>query len=93
MVFQLPTLHRGMIIPRPMFDIEDAYRTIQDKRVNTVFGPPAFYLALLNDPRFGDYDLSSPGFVCAAAAPFPPSLLKAMAEQDQLCSGSRVGYD
>jgi len=78
MVFQLPTFYRGgTVIPRPMFDVVDSLEVIQERGVNTVFGPPTFYLALLNHPRRRQYDLSSLTFVSAGAAPVSDALMTA----------------
>ncbi len=82
MAFQLPTFHRGgTVIPRPMFDPEDTYEAIQKQKVNTLFGPPTFYLALLSHPKFSQYDLSSLTFVSAGAAPVSDALMTAWKER------------
>ncbi|WP_312470233.1 class I adenylate-forming enzyme family protein [Neobacillus sp.] len=77
LVFQLPTFYLGgTVIPRPIFDIEDAFHTIQTYKVNTVFGPPTFFIGLLQHPKLKEYDLSSLSFTTAGAAEVPESLMK-----------------
>lgn len=90
MVFQLPTLYRGgTVVLRPVFDIEDTYEAIQKHQVNTVFGPPTFYKALLDHPKFSQYDLSSLTLSCAGAAPVTETLMAAWQEKigQKLSSG------
>lgn len=43
--------------------------------MNTVFGPPTFYIGLLHHPKLKEYDLSSLSFTCAGAAKVPESLM------------------
>jgi long-chain acyl-CoA synthetase len=82
MAFQLPTFHRGgTVIPRPMFDVEDAFEAIQAHKVNTLFGPPTFYTALLSHPKFSQYDLSSLTRVSSGAAPVSDALMTAWKEK------------
>lgn len=78
MVWQLPTFYLGgTVIPRPLFDIEDALQAVQEYRVTSLFGPPTLYQALLMHPGFDKFDLSSLKMCAAGAAPVPMKLVEA----------------
>ncbi|MDA8403792.1 MAG: AMP-binding protein [Desulfobacteraceae bacterium] len=73
LLHQLPTLYQGgTVIPVPLFDLEDSFRIIKTYRVNVVFAPPTFFIALMSRPDMIDlYDLSSIKASVGCAAPVP----------------------
>jgi len=73
----LPTFYQGgTVIPIPIFDAEETLRIIQQYGVNTIFAPPTFYIALLQHPKFKEYDLSSVELTVGCGAPVPPPVQK-----------------
>lgn len=58
-----------IILPR--FDPEAAMSIIQEHRVTDLFVVPPALLALVNQPRLGEFDLSSLRFIMSGAAPLP----------------------
>lgn len=71
----LPTFFRGgTVIPSPIFDPADALQTIEEQKVNALFGPPTLYAALLRHPELPKYDLSSLQMTACGAAPVPGGL-------------------
>ncbi|BBO69760.1 long-chain-fatty-acid--CoA ligase [Desulfosarcina alkanivorans] len=45
----LPTIYQGgTVIPIPMFDVKDAIRVVEQYRVNVIFAPPTFFIALMS---------------------------------------------
>lgn len=77
-LFPLPTIYRGgTVITVPIFDAENALKTIERYKVNVLFGSPTLYIGLLQHPRFSDYDISSLQTTAAGAAPVPMELTAA----------------
>lgn len=71
----LPAFYKGgTVIPIPLFDLEDTLRIIQQYAVNTLFAPPTFFIALLQHPALGSYDLSSLEFTIGCGAPVPTAI-------------------
>ncbi|MDE3096135.1 MAG: AMP-binding protein [Chloroflexota bacterium] len=58
-----------IILPR--FDPEAALRLIQERRVTDLYCVPPAVLALVNQPRLAEFDLSSLRFLMSGAAPLP----------------------
>ncbi len=74
-LFPLPTLYRGgTVITAPIFDPENALKTISDRKVNVLFGSPTLFLALLQHPALKSCDLSGLETTAAGAAPVPEEL-------------------
>lgn len=66
------------LIPQVTFDPEKAMRSVQDRRVTVLPGPPTIYQSLLDHPRRGDYDLTSLRFAVTGAAVVPVVLIERM---------------
>ena len=49
----------AMVIPEAAFDPAATLRAVQDERCTSLYGVPTMFIAELNLPDFGDYDLSS----------------------------------
>lgn len=48
-----------MVIPSPGFDAEATLRAIADEKCTAVYGVPTMFIAMLNHPAFGRYDLTN----------------------------------
>ncbi|BCW05705.1 AMP-binding protein [Arthrobacter sp. NtRootA1] len=48
-----------MVIPSPGFDAAATLRAIAEENCTAVYGVPTMFIAMLNHPTFGTYDLSS----------------------------------
>lgn len=79
LLHQLPVFYQGgTVIPIPLFDAADAFRIIETYRVNVIFAPPTFFIALMNQNELmKKHDLSSIKMTIGCAAPVP------LAVQDQ----------
>jgi len=73
LLHQLPVLYQGgTVIPIPIFDIEDSYRIIATYKVNVIFAPPTFFIALMSKKDLiGSYRLDSIKMTIACSAPVP----------------------
>lgn len=80
-LWALPTFSRGgTVLPSPIFDPEDALKQIETHGVTALFGPPTLYAALLRQPRFSTFDLSSLEVTACGAAPVPAGLVSSWEE-------------
>ncbi|HEX4938738.1 MAG TPA: AMP-binding protein, partial [Candidatus Kapabacteria bacterium] len=73
----LPTLLKGgTMLVLPAFDPVQVLQTIQDYRINCVMLVPTMIYALLDHPRFDEFDLSSLETVFYGASAISPARLK-----------------
>jgi fatty-acyl-CoA synthase len=73
----LPTLMKqGTILIHPTFDPLAVLQTIQEHRINCMLMVPTMIYALLDHPRFGEFDLSSLETVFYGASSITPVRLK-----------------
>jgi fatty-acyl-CoA synthase len=84
-LYTVPTLHAGgtAVIMRK-FEPSAAFRLIRKHRVTHMFGVPAIWLFLQQDPGFESADLSSLRTVLSGGAPLPVSLIEAYWERKRL---------
>ena len=68
-------------IVMPRFDPEAAMSLIEQHRVTDLFCVPPAVLALVHQPRIGEYDLSSLRFLMSGAAPLPAEVARQAAEK------------
>jgi fatty-acyl-CoA synthase len=75
-LYTLPTLYQGgtAVIQRT-FDPKVAFRLIQDERIDVLFGVPAIFLFLIQDPAFKSGAMSRLRSVMSGGAPLPVSLI------------------
>jgi long-chain acyl-CoA synthetase len=66
----------NVIMPQRSFDPEATLKTIQDEKVTDVQIVPTQLVALLGNPNFERYDLSSLKRIWYAASPMPTELLR-----------------
>jgi acyl-CoA synthetase (AMP-forming)/AMP-acid ligase II len=68
-----------IILPR--FDPEAAMNIIQEHRVSDLYVVPPALLALVNQPRIDEFDLSSLRFIMSGAAPLPMEVARQAKEK------------
>jgi fatty-acyl-CoA synthase len=78
----LPTLMKqGSMLILPGFDPAQVMQTIQDHRITCMMLVPSMIYALLDHPRFGEFDLSSLQTVFYGASAISPARLKEAIER------------
>jgi fatty-acyl-CoA synthase len=78
----LPTLlKQGTILIHPTFDPVAVMQTIQEYRINCMLVVPTMIYALLDHPRFSEFDLSSLETVFYGASAISPARLKEAIER------------
>jgi fatty-acyl-CoA synthase len=60
-----------MVFPAPTFDPESTLRAVQAQRCTALHGVPTMFMAMLDHPRFADFDLASLRTGMMAGAPCP----------------------
>ncbi len=71
----------AMIFPGESFVAQGVLATIQSEKCTALFGVPTMYIALLADPDFGKYDLSTLRTGNMGAASVPPSIMQQVIER------------
>ena len=61
----------AMVFPGASFDAEETLRAVHEHRCTALHGVPTMFIAQLEHPRFGSYDLSSLRTGIMAGAPCP----------------------
>jgi fatty-acyl-CoA synthase len=74
-------LKGGTMLVLPSFNPEQVLQTIQDYRINSVMLVPTMIYALLDHPRFNEFDLSSLETVFYGASAMSPARLKEAIER------------
>ncbi|HEX4011310.1 MAG TPA: AMP-binding protein [Solirubrobacteraceae bacterium] len=69
-----------MVIPAPGFDPEATLRACATERCTSLYGVPTMFIAQLDHPRFGEYDLSSLRTGIMAGSPCPVEVMKRVIE-------------
>jgi fatty-acyl-CoA synthase len=79
----LGTLAHGgcVVIPAPSFDPGAALEAVQAERVTSLYGVPTMFIAMLDHPGFGDFDLSSLRTGIMAGSPCPIEVMKKVVER------------
>ena len=80
-----------IVIPCEHFDPLAVLQAIESERCSAVHGVPTMFIALLEHPRFGEFDLSSLRTGIMAGAPCPPTLMQRVM-QDLHCPEILIGY-
>jgi fatty-acyl-CoA synthase len=60
-----------MVIPAPAFDPVATLQAVQDERCTSLYGVPTMFIAELEHPRFGEFDLRSLRTGAMAGSPCP----------------------
>ena len=66
----------AMVIPAPAFDPEATLAAVAAERCTSLYGVPTMFIAQLEHPRFGDYDLSSLRTGIMAGSPCPVEVMR-----------------
>ncbi|MBE2315158.1 AMP-binding protein [Solirubrobacter sp. CPCC 204708] len=70
-----------MVIPAPAFDPIATLQAVQDERCTSLYGVPTMFIAELEHPEFGEYDLTSLRTGIMAGSPCPIETMKRCVEQ------------
>ena len=70
-----------VVIPAPAFDPEATLRAVTAERCTSLYGVPTMFIAVLNDPGFAGYDLSSLRTGIMAGSPCPTEVMKQVVER------------
>src|SRR3954453_20848856 len=65
-----------MVIPAPAFDPVATLQAVQDEHCTSLYGVPTMFIAELEHPRFGEFDLSSLRTGIMAGSPCPIETMK-----------------
>jgi fatty-acyl-CoA synthase len=80
-----------MVIPAPGFDPVATLAACAQERCTSLYGVPTMFIAMLDDPRFGDYDLSCLRTGIMAGSPCPAEVMKRVMEQMHM-RGVSIAY-
>ncbi|MEP5566978.1 MAG: long-chain fatty acid--CoA ligase [Halioglobus sp.] len=76
-VMTLHSFHLGSsVVLLRNFDPADVLKNFEEQRVTHMFGAPAMFLFMAQQPQFADTDLSSIETIICGAAPVPESLIE-----------------
>lgn len=70
-----------LVLPGESFDVIECLGAIQTYRCTAFYGVPMMFIAVLNNPSFPDYDVSSLRTGCMGGAPCPLTTMKAAVEK------------
>jgi fatty-acyl-CoA synthase len=70
-----------MVIPAAAFDPEATLSAVQAERCTALYGVPTMFIAQLEHPRFGEYDLSSLRTGIMAGSPCPVETMRRCVSQ------------
>ncbi|MGX1854517.1 AMP-binding protein [Streptomyces sp. NPDC055299] len=65
-----------IVIPAPAFDAATTLKAVQDERCTSLYGVPTMFIAELDHPDFGFYDLTSLRTGVMAGSPCPEEVMK-----------------
>jgi len=65
-----------MVIPAPAFDPVATLQAVQDERCTSLYGVPTMFIAELEHPEFGEFDLTSLRTGIMAGSPCPIETMK-----------------
>jgi fatty-acyl-CoA synthase len=81
----------AMVFPGETFDPATVLGCVSDDHCTALHGVPTMFLAMLDHPDFGRFDLSSLRTGIAAGAPCPPAMMRRMIDQMNL-RDITIGY-
>jgi fatty-acyl-CoA synthase len=70
-----------MVVPEAAFEPEAVLAAVQEERCTSLYGVPTMFIAELNHPRFGEFDLSSLRTGIMAGSPCPIEVMKQVIER------------
>lgn len=71
----------AMVLPAEAFDPLATLEAIQAERCTGIYGVPTMFIAQLNHPRFGEFDLSSLRTGVMAGSPCPIEVMRAVVDK------------
>ncbi len=71
----------AMVIPAESFDPLATLQAIQDAQCTALYGVPTMFIAQLNHPRFGEFDLRSLRTGIMAGSPCPIEVMRAVIDK------------
>ncbi len=66
----------AIVIPAPAFDPGATLEAVQDERCTSLYGVPTMFIAELDHPRFGEFELGSLRTGIMAGSPCPVEVMK-----------------
>lgn len=69
-------LRGGFMVVMPAFEVVAAMRMIEEHRITSVLMVPTMVIAMMDHPRFGEFDLSSLEVIFYGASAFPAQRLR-----------------
>ncbi|RPH62624.1 MAG: AMP-binding protein [Burkholderiales bacterium] len=81
----------AMVFPGASFDAEETLRAVQAQRCTALHGVPTMFIAMLDHPRFRDYELSSLRTGIMAGAPCPIETMRRVVDQMHM-NEVTIGY-
>jgi fatty-acyl-CoA synthase len=70
-----------MVVPAPAFEPGAVLATVQDERCTSLYGVPTMFIAELEHPEFGSYDLTSLRTGIMAGSPCPVEVMRRVIER------------
>jgi len=83
--------HGSAMVPVETFDPEQVLRTVEAEKCTAVHGVPTMFIAELEHPNFGRYDLSSLRTGIMAGSPCPIEVMKRVI-RDMHCGEITIAY-
>jgi fatty-acyl-CoA synthase len=80
-----------VVLPSPAFEPEAVLRAVESERCTVLHGVPTMFVAELELPNLGEFDLSSLRTGIMAGAPCPPELMRRVIE-DMGIRELRIGF-
>jgi fatty-acyl-CoA synthase len=80
-----------LVMPAATFDPRAALEAIDQERCTTVYGVPTMFVAMLNHPEFGRFDMNSLRTGIMAGAPCPIELMKRVVDEMH-CPEMSIAY-
>jgi fatty-acyl-CoA synthase len=81
----------AMIIPAAYFDADKTLRAVAEERCTALHGVPTMFIAELEHPTFGDFDLTSLRTGIMAGAPCPLEIMKRVVSEMH-CTEITIAY-
>ena len=82
-ISNLGTIAHGgtIVIPSPSFDPTATLQAVQDERCTILHGVPTMFIAMLDDPNFDQFDLTTLRTGIMAGAPCPVEVMRKVEER------------
>ncbi|MBL8212948.1 MAG: AMP-binding protein [Bryobacterales bacterium] len=81
----------ALVMPAPSFDPLATLQAVSEERATALYGVPSMFIAELQHPRFGEFDLSSLRTGIMAGAPCPIEVMRRVVA-DMHCHQMTIAY-